>query len=390
MVGTQNLERMTRVAKPSARRHAALILGFCYLLLASSSFAQTLGLRPNPYVIDDCGTILGICCPGPLVWGFDPYGGCEDCSQCMENVCRAGFIAHRPSTWYGSIDAIALTPNSSDQIELARIGPAGDTVLSTADLRSEYDVGGRFTVGRTFGGCFQAEIVYLGNYAWSDTQVAASAAGELSSVLSGFADPVDPALDQNSLATVSIASRMSTAEANLRTWLEMPPGPLDIQLLVGARYFAASDRLQYVTVGANTNDVTVRTDNDLYGVQIGTNAKYLMHRLFFVDFEGKVALCENFATQNTSFSQNGGAEITTSNSPQRTALLGDLMLTGTFQLRPNLALRVGYQALFVGGLALGSQNLPTNSYLLTNGIGQFRDNGNMVYHGPTIGIVGAW
>ncbi len=41
--------------------------------------AQTLGLAPNPYIYDDCGQIHGICCPGPLVWGFDPYGGCDHC-----------------------------------------------------------------------------------------------------------------------------------------------------------------------------------------------------------------------------------------------------------------------------------------------------------------------
>lgn len=351
--------------------------------------AQTLGLAPNPYVYDDCGQIRGICCPGPLVWGFDPYGGCDHCPNCNGD-CRLGFTAHRPLGWYASVGAAVLTPDRYEEINLARLGPTGVVALSTADVKSEWDAGGRFTIGRTINACWQAEISYQGNYGWSDTQTATSAAGDLSSILSGFANPVNPLFDQNNVATVTLASRMATAEANIRTWLEMPPGPLDLQVFVGARYFASSDHLQYITTGVNTNDITVNTGNDMYGVQLGTSAHFLLHRLFYLDFEGKIALCENFVEQNTSFVQNGGAALTTANAVSRTALLGELSLCGTFQFRPNVAIRAGYQAIFVNGLALAPQNIPTDTFALTNGVGQFRDDGEMVYHGPTLGLVGTW
>ena len=79
-----------------------------------------------------------------------------------------------------------------------------------------------------------------------------------------------------------------------------------------------------------------------------------------------------------------------SNAASRTALLGELSLCGTFQFRPNVAIRAGYQAIFVNGLALAPQNIPTDTFALTNGVGQFRDDGEMVYHGPTLGLVGTW
>ncbi|MFO0820981.1 MAG: hypothetical protein U1A77_23750 [Pirellulales bacterium] len=392
MFREQRVFEWYRVAERSARRLPAmglLALTLCLAFAPSPSFAQTLGLAPFPYLQDDCGKVQATCCPGPLVWGFDPWGGCDHCSECFGD-CRTGFMAHRPSTWYASVNAVALTPDRNEDAVLATLGPGGATVLSTGDLESEYGAGGRITVGRTLGACYQMEFVYQGNHAWNDNAVAASVNPEFSSILSGFANPVDPLFDENNLATVNMASRMSTAEINLRTWIQLPPGPHDLQLLVGARYFAANDVLDFSTAGANINTVNVRTDNDLYGVQLGLNSKFLLHRLFFFDFEGKIALCENFAQQSTSFSQNGGAAVVTAASPQRTSLLGELMLVGVFQVTPNIAIRGGYQAIFVDGLALGPQNVPSNAFLLQNGVPQFRDDGEMIYHGPTLGLVGTW
>ncbi|MFO0901907.1 MAG: BBP7 family outer membrane beta-barrel protein [Pirellulales bacterium] len=381
----------------------ALIAGglLVHSALVRDAAAQTIGFKPHPTIIDDCGNVQGICCPGPLIWGFDPYGGCDHCSDCLGD-CRTGFIAHRPSSWYGAVDIVALTVNRSDPVEFARVGPTGDAVLTTSSLRPEYNAGNRVTIGRTFGGCVQIDASFLGNFGWQDSQLAASAAGDLSSILTGFTDPADAVLDNNNLVSVSLASKMTTAEVNVRTWLQMQPSVFDIQVLAGLRYFAASDQLQFHSQGTRANladiaqnDVSVATDNDLYGLQVGTNAKWLLHRLCYLNFEGKVALCENFVTQSTSYVSTDGngvaaAAITTNNSTSRTTLLGDLQLTCAFQIRPNWAVQFGYQALFVNGLATAPQNLPSNSFLLNNGIGQFRDDGNLVYHGPTLGMVGAW
>lgn len=368
---------------------------------ANKAVAQTIGLKPRPTILDDCGNIRGICCPGPLVWGFDPYGGCESCSECVGD-CRTGFIAHRPSSWYGAVDFVALTPNHSDTVQFARFGPTGANALSTSSLRPEYDAGNRITIGRTFGECFQVDASFLGNFGWQNTALAADANGNLSSILSGFSNPANAALDNNNVVSVNLASKMATAELNFRTWLQMQPSILDIQVMAGLRYFSAADQLQFHSQGTRANptdiaihDVAVQTDNDLYGLQVGTNGKMFLHRLCYLNFEGKVALCENFVTQNTSYVQtqsNGTAlaAITTANDVTRTSLLGDLQLTLAVQVRPNWTLQFGYQAIIVNGLATGTQNVPSNSFLLANGIGQFNDSGNLVYHGPTLGMVGTW
>ncbi|MFM7072790.1 MAG: hypothetical protein ACKO38_13460, partial [Planctomycetota bacterium] len=367
---------------------AAGVLAVCGVALRTATVAaQTLGMTPPPTVIDDCGKVRGICCSGPLVWGFDPFGGCQQCDGVNGHSCRSGFTAHRPATWYGGVDMVALTPNASDEVALARVGTTTVNALSTADLRSEYDAGSRLVVGRTFRGCFQLEAVYQGNYAWSDERTVAATstadASQLTTILNGFAST-----NRQQIVSAQTASRMTTAEANFRTWLEMPPGALDVQFLVGARYFSTSERLAFQgEPAAGTGESAVATtDNDLYGAQLGLDTRLLLHRLFYVDFEGKVALCENFATVN----QTANATLDASNSDQRTSLLGDLMISGNFQFRPNLSLRFGYQAIFVDGLALAANNMPSNTSLIEAGVGQFRNDGVMVYHGPTLGLIGTW
>lgn len=362
---------------------AAGMFAVCGVALRTGTVsAQTLGMTPPPTVIDDCGKVRGICCSGPLVWGFDPFGGCQQCDGLNGHSCRSGFTAHRPATWYGGVDIVALTPNASEEVVLARLETNGPNALSTADLRSEYDAGSRLVVGRTFRGCFQLEAVYQGNYAWSDERIASSSADNISTILDNFSTAT------RSTATAETASRMTTAEVNFRTWLEMPPGALDVQFIVGARYLSASDRLVLVNTptGAAANTAIASTDNDLYGAQLGIDTRLLLHRLFYIDFEGKVALCDNFAT----VAQVADSTNQANDATHRSALLGDLMLTGNMQFRPNLTLRFGYQAIFVDGLALAGSNIPSDSTLGGVGLGQFRNDGVMVYHGPTLGLIGTW
>ena len=74
----------------------------------------------------------------------------------------------------------------------------------------------------------------------------------------------------------------------------------------------------------------------------------------------------------------------------RTAWLGDLSLVANFQMTPWLVARIGYQALFLSGLAVASDNIETNNALLSGGPIQLNDSSNGVFHGPLIGLMGNW
>ena len=62
-------------------------------------------------------------------------------------------------------------------------------------------------------------------------------------------------------------------------------------------------------------------------------------------------------------------------------------------MTPWLVFNVGYQAVFVEGVALGLSNVENPPF--DDGIDdppttQFDDSGRLVYHGPVIGLMGIW
>jgi hypothetical protein len=131
------------------------------------------------------------------------------------------------------------------------------------------------------------------------------------------------------------------------------------------------------------NNVLIQADNDLWGVQLGIDMKWLVHPRAYIDFDAKGAICHNDASQSTTFNA-----VASGASGERTAFVGDFVLTANWQMTPSWSIRAGYQALFVTGVALGPENLRTNAALLPGG-GELDDRGEVVYHGPVLGIMWA-
>lgn len=332
----------------------------------------------------------------------------------MEQVWqRSGLLVRRPESWYASVDFNPLQAEPGADVLIARSPPVvtsttttttttgtppnqttvtavtrtfalGPAVFDSGRPKGEFDFGGRFVVGRTFADGFQAEVAYQGNYAWHGFATAEDPSGNLSFLFSNFAFDTATGItaDQGTFVEGATSFSMTTAEANLRMWVEMPPGPLDIQLLFGGRYFNGSNTFRVRTVGTTTTDYLVATDNDLYGVQLGFNAKWLSTPTAYLDFEAKSALCTNFASQITTSSTLPAG---LSANDHRTAFVSEFLGTVNLQLRPNVTFRAGYQVILANGLALAAQNMPTTS--TPTAPATLIDNGNMVYHGPTIGLI---
>ena len=375
------------------------------------------------------------CRPGPLPWGYEvfPEYGPVDCPDwCMPPsvACEEAFVAHRPSLWYASADFAPLIMDYGSDVAVARVFvpeeaqpgfdsngdgdlndpgdilaqppiPAhyGPIALTSDDLKPEFDSGGKFTLGCRIHDCYRIEATYLGNYHWESSAVVRSAEGDLSSVLGGFPDPVDvgpdPDFDNNTEITVAQAMRMSSAEINLRYWVSMPPGPFDVSILVGARYFNIDDRFRIVGTNATgVNDLLVETENTLWGLQIGIQGACLKTTRYWVDFDLKGGIYSNEAEL---FYDLIAADDTLSEQfvgdANRTSFVGDISIVGHWQMTPWLVFNLGYQAVFVEGVALGLSNVENPPFL--DGIDdpattQFDDSGRLVYHGPVIGLMGVW
>ena len=244
------------------------------------------------------------------------------------------FVVHRPSDWYASADFAPLTIDYGSDISVAQhflpavpavpgidnnVPPDGDftdpgdvlpiaaipaavgpSVLSTGDFRPEFNAGGKYTVGRRIFDCYRIEGTYLGWYEWESSAIARDPAGNLSSILGGFVNPPDPIFDNNTEIFIAQQARMWSAEANLRYWIDMPPGPFDVSCLVGARYMSIDDRfrLHSTNLGGLENDVLSETENKMIGVQIGVAGDFLIHPRYWINVDLKGGMYNNEITLN--------------------------------------------------------------------------------------------
>ena len=93
----------------------------------------------------------------------------------------------------------------------------------------------------------------------------------------------------------------------------------------------------------------------------------------------------------THIDENGASHVYVhSNDDSQTAFVGDLSLSLIYECSCNLTCEVGYRALWVTGLALAAENLQTNPEILRLGPPQIDDEGEIVYHGPHVGVTVRW
>jgi hypothetical protein len=343
------------------------------------------------------------CRPAPLAWGFDPfpnYGPCDGAPWYSTINCPGDFVAHRPNGIYFMADFAPTTVDFRDGVEIAELGPAGPTILSTSNLQPEFAAGTRVTIGTRLFGCYRLEASYWGSFQWSDFAAVADntgvgGAGTISTLLSnGFGNAADPLLDNNTFVSESMRTTMNTGELNLLYWLDMPPGPFDVSLLAGLRYLDVRDHFNLQTInGVQDNNLTVNTKNEMWFGQIGLSTDWLVSSRFWVNGTIKGGLANNRASLANDYVTTiaGNATLNpTAATQNRTASLLDLSVVGHIQMTPWLVARIGYQALFVTGVANAAENIQTNNFLLTNGPAQVNSRESAVFHGPLIGLMGNW
>ena len=202
--------------------------------------------------------------------------------------------------------------------------------------------------------------------------------------------------DYNNYAQIRFSSRLNSAEGNLRRRLPVSSGRYyqgEASWLIGVRYMKIEEEFGYYTEsplpgeGAE-NQVDVATDNNMIGPQLGAMAQFLVHDRAWIDVEIKGALLFSEARNRTIADLWGEeATVTTRGSEDSTAFLGDLSVNLNYQFAPSLTVRAGYNAFWLDGVALASENFNSNVDMLLKGPAQVNHDGRVVYHGPSLGIV---
>ena len=179
-------------------------------------------------------------------------------------------------------------------------------------------------------------------------------------------------------------------------------------LFAGVRYIRQNDLFQYRGVGEVSatgidSDVggqyQVTTDNDLIGVQIGGD--FTRKRTdWLLGIRSKVGGLINFADRTNRLSLttastdvDGNRTLTTTNTElhlqdETLTFVGEVGAYVAYYVRPNTALRMGYDVLYMNGMATATNNLGIRGDGTT--FARFETTGDSFYHGLNLGFEMTW
>ena len=141
-------------------------------------------------------------------------------------------------------------------------------------------------------------------------------------------------------------------------------------------------------VGLQVAQYAWSDDNHLYGGQIGTDlALWNSGPLRFNSiFKGGLygVETENAFTNHTIL----GTTVRNGATDSDVAFVGEIDLLGTYSICRNVALRGGYQLLWIDGVALASDSAAQTNP--SNGGAVIDTNGQLFYHGATVALQFTW
>jgi hypothetical protein len=217
-------------------------------------------------------------------------------------------------------------------------------------------------------GC-DVEASYFGIDEWSLTKNIVAPADGASFLLLN-----NPALTLNVLpgqvVNYNYISRLHSAEINLRhpLWERL-------SVLMGFRDLELHEELNARIDNAPVFDVNV--DNHLYGGQIGLNVAFINTCSYSIEGVVKVGVYGNHSDLAMRI-----PDLLFGDKTSHTAVQGEIGLMGIYQVTEHLSARLGYQAMWIDGIAIASDQVenanPANAKPYMGG--------SLFYHGATAGF----
>ncbi|MBA2115062.1 hypothetical protein [Bremerella alba] len=329
-----------------------------------------------------CGFSRGI----GNAWDMTPYGG-RCAPRWADVVVDATFFTFEPGN---------TSTNLTSQ------GAANNPVLNTDNYDFTNQGGVRMSLNRTFMPGSYIEFSYLGIGNWASSQ-AVYGNGDLVSAFSGFGvDPVGGYAETGQGSTLqmfSTSNRMDSFELNMRRFFTSANCWWQSSWWVGFRYVRVDDDAVFDTQGGSGNlAYSIDADNDLFGAQFGADSALRLTTRWTLSMFGEIGVYGNRATYDSTIALNDAATIIQETaSSRRASMVLEAGFLSTFKIVPRGTLRAGYQIVYIDGIALGSDsfNFETGGALplgtaLAGRQASINDNGNALYHGPTVGFEYTW
>lgn len=295
----------------------------------------------------------------------------------------------------------------SDSLALSSEGILGPTVLDMNQLEIEEVSGFRVSGAYLVAPATALEASYFGGFSWSSSAAVASG-GNLFSVFSEFGfSPLNgfPETDSAHRHRINYSSELDSGELNVRHRWVSANCVVHSSLLVGARYLRLADDFLYNTQVDTANpfpnqlNYLLQTDNDLVGAQVGGDSMICFTPRFKVGGEAKAGLygtrSKQVTTANFIGNTGNGGVFQELERDTDVAFVGEAGINGIFKVTPRLSLKLGYQVLYVAGVAVAVDNFNTASPLPSGGQPSsrtaFLDNdGDVFYHGANLGFEWTW
>ena len=195
----------------------------------------------------------------------------------------------------------------------------------------------------------------------------------------------DPRLP--SLVGAAYESHFDSLEVNVR----QPIGCGGLTLLAGFRFAELDERgmtiLRVTDPGPQQNVSTsqIGAINDLYGFQFGADGCLWQWCCLSLDGKLRAGIYANRAVNSVTHVQTAVPDVWASRACDgQAAFLGELGLTGTCQLSDRLALRAGYQVMWLAGVAVASDQVAVSDPWA--GAATVDTTGSPLYHGVMISM----
>jgi len=289
----------------------------------------------------------------------------------------------------------------------------GTIVLQTADFDFNDAPSFRFSGALQIGPGGNVEFTYFGLFHFQDSRfVRRSGENDLFSVFSQFGQVPNQGFaetDQSDYQQIDYTSTFDSFEINYRQRWMAPNCRYQGSWLCGVRHFILDEKFRYFTssslAGINGDPLDpaqARFDTDvtnqMTGFQVGGDMWICVLPGLRLGGEVKVGVYGNHMNVNTIAGVNYG-NIPTFREEQQVndvSFLGQADLTATYRINYQWTARLGYQFLFVDGVALATENFNTSPPALlsptptTTRVPFINDNGNVFYHGFYAGLEFMW
>lgn len=283
----------------------------------------------------------------------DEVGGEEGSFECCQDLCCSD-----SRLWTGRVGAVFLDRSRPDAGVLAfEVGGPPPVLVDAGDF--DFSPRAGIEAGLIRHRIFCTEIDLEARFFSVDGWKASTPAVPTTFPAYNYATPFFFGSPGTSISG-TYQSKLQSVELNLRknfrdrNWL---------QLLVGVRYLQVDEGgLSLIeTVGGGPFTASTDARNELIGAQMGADALILSRGRLSIETLVKAGVYHNSARNSTRVTA-AGVPIVPGSSARSSgvAFLGELGLTGAYQLTDRLSVRGGYQWLWTAGIATAPKQVPVS------------------------------